>query len=68
LSKAEKVGIHKDELIERLKKENRYLRSKDRRIEQDYNLLKSDHELLEIKFEELQKENESLKLFQDYRG
>jgi len=52
-------------LSERYHKENKFLRRKDRRLENDLNMLRIDHELLVLKYSELIKENQNLKLFQE---
>jgi hypothetical protein len=46
-------------------KENKFLRRKDRMRENEYTILKSDHELLEMKFNDLMKEMNTLKLFSE---
>lgn len=55
--------VIKEQLNDRLTKENKFLRRKDRRRENEFNILKSDHELLLMKFNDLIKENNTLKLF-----
>lgn len=57
MNKIEKDLFYKDQLAERYHKENRFLRRKDRRLENEMNVLKSDHELLILKYGELVKEN-----------
>lgn len=51
--------------VEKMQKENKYLRRKSKRLEQESGMLRGDCELLQLKYEDLLKENNTLKLFQE---
>jgi hypothetical protein len=57
--------VIKEQFNDRLSKENKFLRRKDRKRENEFNILRSDHELLLMKYNDLIKENNTLKLFQE---
>ncbi|KAM3139423.1 hypothetical protein pb186bvf_008448 [Paramecium bursaria] len=65
LVEAEKDLKRNREWAEKLDKENKYIRRKLKRLENDLTDTKNDQQLMLLQYQELIKENESLKMFQN---
>ncbi|CAD8126459.1 unnamed protein product [Paramecium sonneborni] len=67
LQEAEKQLKRNTEYVEKLNKENKYLRKKTNAFQTQITSLNNDIELLKLQLEDLNKENQTLKLFQQVR-
>ncbi|CAD8193001.1 unnamed protein product [Paramecium octaurelia] len=67
LQEAEKQLKRNTEYVEKLNKENKYLRKKTNTFQTQITSLNNDIELLKLQLQDLNKENETFKLFQQVR-
>ncbi|CAD8127849.1 unnamed protein product [Paramecium sonneborni] len=67
LNEAEKQLKRNSEYGEKMNKENRYLRKKTCKLQRELSSQNNDIELLKLQLQDLSKENETLKLFQQVR-